>query len=588
MDEKREILSQLVNELKNENVLWDEEPVSPTEFFDKFLGEPCYPLQQEFVDKVLGTDGPTWDTTYNEALALVGKGGGKDRTISKIVVYIVYRLLCMRNPQKCLMGNTATVESAIDIGNVSMNARLAKDVFFKNFKMLLKHVKNPKTGNNWFEEKGVELNKAILTREVKFPKNITVYSLDSEEYTGEGLNLLVVVYDEVGGFQAKKAKELYDALKKTQRSRYPLHHKTLLLSFPRDENDFMMTRFNQAQDEPTTWRIQHATWEWNPTKKKEDFSDDYVKDPVQAARVYECKVTIGERTYIRYREQLLENFTNDRENPCLNNEFWTANLLNLKFKPSFVPLLGTQYFAHIDLAKGKEGGDCAGIVIGHAQKNMKSKLSQKYLEELLKTEGLDFSKYADKPQLGLVIDLALQIRARAGQEIQLEEVRLFLGYLKHQLRFNIRKATYDGWQSLGEIQQMRKIGILSEEQSVDKDRIAYDTLKTFIYQGLFSCYWHPVLIRELEELQVLDNGKVDHPDNSSRRATEEGRIEGSKDVSDGAAGVARLGKEEGAEFAAWISDTRPTDTGKTPPSVQDDEARKLIRYGDKPSRRMNW
>jgi len=131
MNYSDEILGEIQEELQGSNKVWKIEPVSPEEFFNTFLKEPCYPLQQDFVDNVLGTKGPEWDTTFTEGQALVGKGGGKDRTIAKILTYVVYKLLCMKNPQEYL--DLGGFGAAIDLGNVSINSRLAKDVFFKNF-----------------------------------------------------------------------------------------------------------------------------------------------------------------------------------------------------------------------------------------------------------------------------------------------------------------------------------------------------------------------------------------------------------------------------------------------------------------------
>ncbi len=85
-------------EVKDET--WEVEPVNPTTFFKDFVHEPCYPHQQTFVDRVLGTQAKEWNSEYTEGIALIGKGGGKDRTIAKILTYAIYKLLCMRNPQR--------------------------------------------------------------------------------------------------------------------------------------------------------------------------------------------------------------------------------------------------------------------------------------------------------------------------------------------------------------------------------------------------------------------------------------------------------------------------------------------------------
>ena len=54
--------------------VWEERPVSPSMFFEKFLNEPCYPEQQRFVDAILGTKAEEWDDQYTEGIGLAGKG----------------------------------------------------------------------------------------------------------------------------------------------------------------------------------------------------------------------------------------------------------------------------------------------------------------------------------------------------------------------------------------------------------------------------------------------------------------------------------------------------------------------------------
>jgi hypothetical protein len=300
------------------------------------------------------------DTECYFANGVLHHNSGKDRTISKILTYAIYKLLCMRNPQRFLGLNDTDVdgpESSIDVGNVSLNARLAKDVFFKNFVAMIKATTNPKTGNNWFEEHGLNFKKDILTREIKFPKCITTYSLDSEEYTGEGLNLLLTVFDEVGGFEPKKAGDLYRALTSTQKTRFGDKRKTLLLSYKRDDNDFMMIRYNQAAAEKRTFRVKAATWLWNIKRSKDDFIDDYIKNPEESKRIYECEGTTAEEGYFKYKQRIKESVNPNRINPIQGDVSWTNDILSLKFKEFFAPLRGVRYFVHVDLAKGKASGD---------------------------------------------------------------------------------------------------------------------------------------------------------------------------------------------------------------------------------------
>lgn len=568
--------------LKLQDNTWEEIPVSPKEFFEKFLHESCYPEQQKFVNAALGTEADVWDEAYPECLALVGKGGGKDRTISKILTYSVYKLLCLRNPQKFLGLNDNdfnSPQSAIDIGNVSLNARLARDVFFKNFVAMIRATTNPVTGKNWFEEHGLSFSKDVLANSIKFPKGITAYSLDSEEYTGEGLNLLLVIFDEVGGFEPKKAQELYTALVTTQKTRFGNKRKTLLLSYKRDDNDFMMIRFNQAEKEEKTFRVKAATWVWNPKRSKDDFADDYIKNPEDAKRIYECEGSTSVEGYFKYKDRIKGIINPNRLNPVEGDLYWTNDILSLRFKEFFVPIKNIPYFVHVDLAKGKESGDYLGFSLGHFVRNKDVRLSEDYIKELTKVEGFNMARLSGLKQTAVVIDLVMQVRARPGQEIIFDEIRQFIQALR-RIGFNIKMVTYDGWQSVDSIQILEKSGIQSEVQSVDRNTEAYDTLKEQIYKGLLDIYNHPVFVRECEELIRKPNGKIDHPDLSYRRSVEEGRMEGSKDVSDSVAGCTNTSvKFAKASFSAGVSGDSSNNALLRP---DDDEKNKLTFYGMRP------
>lgn len=572
--------------------LWREVPVSSREFFERYLNEPCYPEQQAFIDKMIGTDPQMWDLTFQEGDALIGKGGGKDRTIAKFLSYICYLLQCMENPQVTFeQGEGAN----IDIVNMSLNAKLAKKVFFKNFTYFVKKCRYPAEPGqrdadrkNWFVSHGLDLGKNILDREVVFPGNITCHSLDSTDYSFEGLNVLVVIFDEVGGFIPSKAKEIYDAVTDTQTSRFGIKRKTLLISFPRDPNDFMMIRYQEAAAEPSTYRVRAATWEWNIRRKKEDFAEKYVKNPEAAKRVYECICNIGEGGYFKYKEQLQYIFKNiDSLNPIIGDFVILKSLKVLQFKQFFQPDPSAVYFIHVDTAKGKDGGDAAGFAMAHYVPSMKTNLSDEHVSKLLALEGIDLSSFKNLESMGIKVDLYFQIKAPKGGEIIFDDILEFIVNLKKGLKFNIKFVGFDGYQSLSLIQNLKRFGIESDEVSVDRNNDGYDSLKSVIYRGVLDVYPNFVALRELEELLVTNKGKVDHPAESFRRSAEEDDKRGSKDVSDALAGVVfKILEEIPAEIKFWFSSRAVGGQQQNlAGEVQRKEQEKLVRYGQRPPTR---
>ncbi len=521
--------------------IWKIKPPTIKEFFSKWFPEPLFPLQLEIAEKACGINPLVWNTDYDEIHCYWGKGAGKDRTIAKMLVYIVVKLLCMDDPQKGLskyLGEGAIgLDSPIDIINVSKDRDQARDVFFKNFKSILKRTINPTTGKNFFLEQGVDIRegKDLQTQYVVFPSGITCHSLNSKQYTGEGLNLFWAVADEIGASPAATVRSQLISIRETLDSRFPKIGKLVLMSYKYGANCPMTIEYKKGLNDPRVFSSNAATWEVNPRKPKQNFLRHYQRNPEKAQWTYECKDTgdVG-GGFIKQKFVIPWCFRKEMgENPFVNNIVRTDNIVNLQFKDWFWKKMEGKYCAiHVDLAKGKiaTGGDCVGIAMVHPEMMVPNPHPQSI--EKLKELGFIIDGNANKDERkGVVLDFALQIFAPSGYEVQFSEIANLILYVRKQ-GVNIYKVTFDGWNSLGEIQRLIQSGILSEELSVDKTTAPYDSIKNLFYAGLFRGYEHSVAIREFKELIKVEQGKVDHPESSWERLETEGTEEGSKDVAD--------------------------------------------------------
>ena len=179
-----------------------------------------------------------WRQNKKELIMALGKGSGKDALSTIICAYVVYQLLCLKDPAE-YYGKPSG--DAIDIINVAINADQAANVFFKGFKTRVQ--KCP-----WFAGKYRALQKSIV-----FKKEITVYSGNSEGEATEGYNILLAVLDEIDGFDEGSKEEghpaanaMYDTLSATVSSRFDDIGKVLILSFPRSKDGFIMTKYHDA------------------------------------------------------------------------------------------------------------------------------------------------------------------------------------------------------------------------------------------------------------------------------------------------------------------------------------------------------
>jgi len=527
-------------------------PVPPKIFFKEWLKPELSGEQLKAINSIFKLNDKNeleWNDQYQEYLLLWGEGSGKDFLCARIVIYCAYWMMCLRNPQQYF--GIADNEN-IDLVNVSVNSEHAKDIFFYKFTIALKNVINPATGQNWFTEQGMDLRdgKDIQIQTVKFKNHIRAHSRHSERYAGEGMNVLMAVFDEVGEFRVKKAKVLYEALWHTETSRYGNKFKFFLISYMRDPFDFMMHRWNQTVNTKDVYRSLKCTWEVNPLKKRIDFDKAYKKNPEDSARRYENKDIAGSgNRFFKYKERIVQFANKGRNSPFSTVKgLYTDNLMNELFHKWFLPNTiekhylvlqkiknnvklteeevrlkklwdkqhtDNKYYIHIDLAKANVEEfkqDCAGFAMVHTY---------------------TVNPFSEDVEKGVYVDLAIQIRVKTG-ELNFETIRKFIYRLQNK-GFPIVKVTLDGWQSVDFIQRLQDKGIEAEVLSVDKTMEPYNTIKGLLYTKQLDYYYYPVLIRELEEL-IVEKNKVDHPEISNRRALEEGIEYGGKDVADAVAG----------------------------------------------------
>lgn len=538
-----------------EDGIWAEKPVDIQDFCINWVGESLFPEQEHFSRAMLGNSPYEFNTDYDEGHAFWGKGSGKDRTISKIQLYLVYKLICLKNPQEFLRlkyGCSIGDGDAIDVVNMSINARQAQNVYFKKFKSLMKKCINPRTKHNWFGEKGVDLREGydIQNTEVKFPHSITAHSLNSETNTGEGLNILLATIDEFGSFPFEKAFELLDSIRDTVISRFPQVGKVCVISYKYYHNDPMDTVYKREKDNSRVYSSKKATYEVNLQITKEKLASQYTRNPEKAKMTYECEGGEKEGGYVTKKYMLSYMFTPAYVNPfkgdVLSIDASMLNSLSLKqeFLQAGMDGSGRLYAIHVDLATGKKDmkNDCAGFAMTHVEP-MFPKIDEKLKKDLY-SEGVVVDFIGDDPELavsrkGIIIDLAFQLTAKAGTEIQFSDVRKFIMKLK-QLGFNVAMVTFDGWESRDSIQILNEQGIKTEKFSVDKTNEAYDTWKELMYQQLIKTYPNSIAQREAKELVIDDNGKVDHPDESWDRYMSENIETGSKDVIDAIVGATKI------------------------------------------------
>jgi hypothetical protein len=453
--------------------------------------------------------------TKNEIILQLGKGSGKDHTSTVACAYIVYKLLCLKDPAR-YFGKPSG--DAIDIINVAVNAEQAKNVFFKGFKNKIE--KSP-----WFAGRyDPKVNS------IGFNKSITVYSGHSERESHEGLNLFMAVLDEISGFasevgtgndQGKTADNLYKAFRGTVDSRFPDLGKVVLLSFPRYAGDFISKRYEDVIMEKETverrhtftineelpegpdnefeivWEEDHIisykyprmfalkrpTWEVNPTRKIEDFKIAFLTDMGDAMMRFLCTPTYSSDSFFKQRDKLERCMT-------LRNPIDSHRRFDLSFKPDPDKI----YYVHADLAQKHD--KCA-VAIAHVDKWVNVQVIK------------DYEQVAPI----VVVNAVAWWEPKVEGPVNLSEVKNWIINLRRE-GFNIGMVTFDRWQSFDIQQELKAVGMRTDTVSVAKKH--YEDLAMMIYEERIAMPMIPLLLDEMAELKIMKNNRVDHPRKKSK------------------------------------------------------------------------
>ena len=513
---------------------FEEKPVDVKTFVESpdYLGQPpLSPIQYDIVEamsqiykkedlmNIMGSvEGAKHYEKYtkNEIILQLGKGSGKDHTSTVACAYVVYKLLCLKDPAR-YFGKPPG--DAIDIINIAINAQQAKNVFFKGFKTKIE--KSP-----WFAGKYDPKVDSI-----GFDKSITVYSGHSERESHEGLNLLMAVLDEISGFatevgtgneQGKTADNIYKAFSGTVDSRFPDLGKVVLLSFPRFQGDFISKRYedvilekdvvhkehifiineelphddpdNQLKIEwdedhilaykvPRVYALKRPTWEVNPTRSIEDFKMAFYKDLGDAMMRFLCTPTYSSDAFFKQRDKLEKCMT-------LRNPVDTHR----RFEPSFKPDPEKIYFVHADLAQKHD--KCA-VAIAHVDKWVNIQVIK------------DYEQVAPI----VIVDAVAWWEPKIEGPVNLSEVKQWIQNLRRQ-GFNIGMVSFDRWQSFDIQNELKAVGMRTETVSVAKKH--YEDLAMMIYEERIVMPMIPLLLEEMSELKIMTNNRVDHPRKKSK------------------------------------------------------------------------
>lgn len=570
-DEERWILRQILTELsetgesKTYRDIWlsdyKEIPVDIDTFLDDdaYLGRTnrngaaVYPFWRKELNTVFGAGNKYYEWILTGATRI-----GKSSTGNSATSYMLYRLMCLRDPQK-FFGKKDISKFSILFFNITKE--LAKGVAYREFNDTLK-------ASPWFNAHGTFSKSEKDFYYIPEGGKIDIdYGSDASH--GLGKQVFVAFMDEINFSQAgikdvKKAKErmrnTYNTVaarvKGTFKHGGEVFGKVFGISSKRSDSDFMEDYVQEQLDAGAgdhMYISDAPQWEVLPpeTFSKErfviavggrhqksfvvpdnqsfpealddlksqgyrllnppvDMKSDFLADFNVALRDLAGIAVAGVMSFIT-QESLTKVINKTRRNPFYSDILQIGVRDNMSIEEYFhmeevLPILKkTPIFLHLDLSLNHDRSGISGGGI---------------------TDRKDISDKAGKiislPFLSHLFSVAIE--APRGDKIPYAKIVAFICWLRKQ-GFNIARISRDQFQSEYLGQQLEAEGFTVDKISLDRTPDGYIALRSVIWEERIDMLDSKILQDELIHLQYDSiTSKVDHP------------VGGSKDVSDSHAG----------------------------------------------------
>lgn len=524
--------------------------------------------------------------TYWELILSSSIGTGKSSCAVLALIYKLYRLSCLRDPQKfygLLPGH------AIIFGVYNIFKYKAQSVAADYFRQAVER-------SPYFKEV-FPLNQK-KTADLEFPNSIAV-GYGSTALHAIGQNIFSVLIDETDFMKAAQAGQndieaekgqawqLYNSTLRRMESRFmrggEIPGILIQISSKATADSYLSERIKSRGNADSVLVVEKTGWEVKPwrytgqtfwlyvgdtqsdprilsdeeyskvtdktltMKVPEEHRLSFSEDIYGALRDLANVATNTETPLIPKRDRIFEAVDTSRKHPFSKLEFHIGldddesieDYLDIDeilstHQSRLVPKVrpAVPRFIHLDLAVS---GDSLGFAMGHVER----------FDVLTKTnvEGHQFEIKTPR----IYIDMMLRIVPAKGSKIRLSAVRDFIFALR-SYGYPIAKVTADTYQSTDTLQQLARAGFVTEVLSVDvakeKDGHPYAFFREAFMERRISIYNYPHFLAEAANLQKFDivsqakfKWKVDHP--AKMNDLTGNPVKGSKDIADAVCGVVR-------------------------------------------------
>lgn len=561
------LIGELIYQLDEKQ--YEEKPVDIETFIyhprylGNIFGQTIYPFWVDLLKKVYPTP---FFAPYNEVVVSAALGVGKS-TVSTIgMLYDIYKLLCLKNPQ--LYFGLAP-DTKIVFMFFSATKNLAQGVNFEvvekcfiNSPFFQENVKMP-SGKNSIFDKGIELSKRIIIE------------IGSKIRHALGKAVFGAVLDEAN-FQnqnTNQAKETYEGIINRLGSRFDgamglLPGTLYIMSSPKSSGSFVDELMQKLKTSKTAlivnnipvWEVKKGRDKYSGEKFKvflgNDTIDPFIVEGIELLKVTsEMESSIIEvpiEFYDRFNTNLslalndiagrttgsiLSLFKDKQKLTDImvipNESRFTKPVISLSKKDNIEIMNYMQMdyfrniykpncyrFVHIDLGvKGsteKNTGDFTGIssVFAEPFLNLDSDEYSEYTQEekeLIMNQSEYNTKLKDR---FYYVDFILTIEKGNSDEIPIYKIVKFIKFLQ-DIKYPIKIVTCDSFQGIALRQELERNNIPTEYLSVStrrnkQGRYNFYNFKDYVDRKRIISVNHPIAFKELTEL--LDDGvTVEHP-----------------------------------------------------------------------------
>ncbi|WP_304393358.1 hypothetical protein [uncultured Clostridium sp.] len=505
--------------------------------------------------------------------AITGSTGtGKSTVATYSLCYELYKLMCLKNPNRFYLNANETIWFMF----FNLNLKLAEKTMWGKFQKALQM-------SPWFLERGTVTGKTNLIYQ---PNKDIRLDIGSTEEHALSVAVMFAAMDEMSfgsndnvEYLQTGMMSIYNQLYLRLSSRFlsagRIQGRMYLISSAKSTNAVLESFIKDNEGQPGMHVSRYKQWEVLPASKFSgewfklavgndtlesyimplDVSQEQIAEaekqgyevidiPLEMLHRFEmdlnrtlidtCGIAV-QSSYKYITHRIIEPCLGDGINPFTKEIIKTGLKDNIQIKDYFTPevvpelLYTKKIYVHCDLSKN---GDMTGIsavaVLGYKnQERFNDEGAMSTIKEMVFRH---------------VFSIGLQ--CPPNDELSMIKVKDFIHYLKYELGWNIAGVSCDGYQSLMLLQSLKLDGFDAKEVSMDivdtkkKECVGYTSFRNTLLEKRIYLLDLYELQRELTALEKNEStGKVDHPKQTVKMVNGEMVKSVGKDIADSLGGA---------------------------------------------------